>query len=272
MKHILLLVFLVITINSTYPETSVEYLDLAEIHLGEYRYDEALIAVREALKITPNSARVYLYLGIIYFLYIHDYNTSREYLNHTIELDSTYAEAYLMLGNLHGHLKDYGRALEYYNLAIYYDPANHRYYGARAYLFLLRGEHEKAILDNSEAIKLCNEYNSYFTNRGLSYAILGRDSEALPDFTRAIQIAPNNFLPYFYRAVVYTNSGEHDKALADITTALELNAFHKQAYQLRAVIYQRLAAQADSPTQAGYYLDCARIDEAAANRLDGQSQ
>jgi tetratricopeptide (TPR) repeat protein len=46
--------------------------------------------------------------------------------------------------------------------------------------------------------------------------------KAIADYTEAIRLDPKNALAYYHRGVAYGNKGEHDKAIADCTEAIRL--------------------------------------------------
>lgn len=57
----------------------------------------------------------------------------------------------------------------------------------------LRGDHDGALADLSQAIALLPGYGAAYYNRGYLYRIIGRLSEARQDFEAALRIARETF-------------------------------------------------------------------------------
>ena len=272
MKYFLLYLFFAVIINNTYAETFDDYIDRVEMYLDEDRYHEALASANEAIRINPNSAKAYRYLGISYF-YLGDTDASLKYLHHAVELESTYSDAYINLANVYASIREYDRALENYNSAIYHDPENDRYYARRAYILGVMGDFERAILDYNEAIRLNGRNVEYFNHRGILHFVLRRDIDALIDFTRAIMyyyidFGLKDFALHLHRGSAHFNLEMYDQALEDFTLAIELNPGHKQTYELRARVYRQLANMTDDFVQRNNYLQLAQDDLKAAETLE----
>lgn len=84
-------------------------------------------------------------------------------------------------------------------------------------------EHDQAIADLSEAIKLKPDNSAAFILRGNSYDAKGDLDRALSDYNEAIRLDPGDATGYFNRAEVHFAKGEKDKAVADYTKALEID-------------------------------------------------
>jgi tetratricopeptide (TPR) repeat protein len=100
------------------------------------------------------------------------------------------------------------------------------------------GRNDRALLDNSEAIRLDPRMPEYFDNRGLSYAANGDYDRAIADYNEAIRIAPQaNFLTN--RGDAYNQKGDYDRAIADYDRAVQLNPGFTLAYNNRGAAYRR---------------------------------
>ena len=126
----------------------------------------------------------------------------------------------------------------------------------RAYLD--KGDHDKAIADYTEAIRLDPKYAEAYSNRGVAYASKGDYDKAIADYTEAIRLDPKDgrrvlqpwLRPTRARATTtrrspttprpsastrntprrtttvasaYGSKGDYDKAIADYTEAIRLN-------------------------------------------------
>ena len=84
------------------------------------------------------------------------------------------------------------------------------------------GDHEKAIQDFIEAIRLDPKFARAYYNRGITYNRLQRFQAAIDDFSTAIALDSENGPAYANRAFTYTLIGKDAEASADIERAVEL--------------------------------------------------
>ena len=57
----------------------------------------------------------------------------------------------------------------------------------------------------------------------LTYGKKGDHDKAIADFTEAIRLNPNDAEAYYSRGCEYFEKGDHDRAIADFTEAIRLN-------------------------------------------------
>ncbi len=125
-----------------------------------------------------------------------------------------------------------------WNDVILKSPQKPRGYNNRGVIYALRSQHQNAIADYTEAIKMKPNYPEAYKNRGISYYRIGNREKALLDFNQAITLFPDYAEAYFNRALLHHEEGNTDKALADYSKAIELNpkyidAFHNRGFLLK---------------------------------------
>ena len=98
-----------------------------------------------------------------------------------------------------------------------------------------KGEHDKAIADYTEAIRLDPKDAEAYCNRGLAYGNKGDYDKAIADYTEAIRLNPKYAEAYYNRGMTYASKGEYDKAIADYTEAIRLDPKYAEAYYSRGV-------------------------------------
>src|SRR5579875_1944089 len=107
-------------------------------------------------------------------------------MSNTYSLDAQIAGCTILIQS--GGLGGVGLASVYYNRGIEYDQ---------------KGDHDRAIADYSEAIRLRPNYPVAFYNRGVVYGEKGDDDRAIADYSEAIRLRPNYFEPHLNRANAY---------------------------------------------------------------------
>ena len=95
------------------------------------------------------------------------------------------------------------------------------------------GQHEAAVDDCNEAIRLKPDYAEAYINRGAAKAALGQHDDAIADYGEAIRLRSGLAEAYYHRGVAKIALGLKDEAREDFETALEMarNAEGGQTYK-----------------------------------------
>jgi len=107
------------------------------------------------------------------------------------------------------------------NAEAYYD---------RGYSRFDKGEHDKAIADYSEAIRLNPNFTAAYLDRGMAWFRKGEYDKAITDFNETIRLHPIFGDTYFNRGYSWFRKGEYDRAIADYNEAIRLNPFEDYDY------------------------------------------
>ncbi len=110
---------------------------------------------------------------------------------------------------------------------------------SRGSVYAQKGEHGSAIADYTEAIRLNPNSAPAFHNRGLVYYAKAEDAKAIDDFTQTIRLDPKNTLAFNSRGIAYGRKGEQDKAINDYTEAIKLDPKNALALSNRGAVYAR---------------------------------
>lgn len=145
------------------------------------------------------------------------------------------------------------------------DKKNADAYLRRAALYEMRGQHEKAIADYTEYLRLptanpplkdrleeignrldtrnrlqtgmyepqLDQRVLVFCRRGTAYARLGDFTRALQDIDQAIQLKPTDPIPYVYRSEALELKGDPDQAVATLTKAIQTSPKDPTGYTYR---------------------------------------
>jgi tetratricopeptide (TPR) repeat protein len=114
-------------------------------------------------------------------------------------------------------------------------------YYHRGVAYESKGDHDRAIADLDQAIRLKPDFAEAYLARGVLYGARKRDYDrALADLDEAIRLKPDFAVAYYARGVVYVEGkGDDDRAIADWDQAIRLNPGYADAYTARGVMYAR---------------------------------
>ena len=96
-------------------------------------------------------------------------------------------------------------------------------HNGRGHAYRLQGDFDRAIADDSDAIKRDPKLPSAFIDRGWGYSAKGDFDRAVADFSQAVQLDPKSSSGYSGRGFAYFLAGAPPKALADLTQANALS-------------------------------------------------
>jgi tetratricopeptide (TPR) repeat protein len=114
-------------------------------------------------------------------------------------------------------------ALNDYDEAIRLNPNSANYYNNRGIIFRLKHDYDRAITEYGEAIWLKHDYVAAYYNRALAYSDKGEYDKALTDFGVALQFNPKNALALYTRGITFLKKGDAEAAQADIDAARTIN-------------------------------------------------
>ena len=261
-----------ITINPVYWEA---YLARAVAYVnGISDWDKALDDVNKAIEIDPqkkssSGASSYRIRGILYFQK-GEYDKTISDSAKAIEINPKDAYAYYWRGRAHyaqeraigsSEIEKYiydkakailVKAIKAYSKAIELKPELWDTYYWRGLAFYMNGEHDKAIADLTQAIKVGPEsesYDSYFW-RGFAYYQEGRRTVGVRDVAKSIAANPNCKncdWSWAKRDKEVEDLSEteaqgrvragNDKAIEDFTSAIAINNT-AEAYKMRGLAYR----------------------------------
>lgn len=93
----------------------------------------------------------------------------------------------------------------------------------RAVAYMHLGQHQRAIDDINQAMKIRSDDADNFYLRGFAYRALGQNQKAVDDSTQAIWLEPDFAAAFANRAFSQQALGNIDRAKADAQRALDLD-------------------------------------------------
>ena len=95
---------------------------------------------------------------------------------------------------------------------------------ARASIYLIKGDYDKAITDCSQTIELQPDNYVFLRTRGDIYFELGNYNQAIADYSRLIELQPTDDSGYNLRGKAHQAKGDADLAKADFAVAEQLRS------------------------------------------------
>ena len=157
------------------------------------------------------------------------------------------AFAYNNRGLAHKAKGDHDRALADFDQAIKLLPSFAIAYVNRGFAHAATGDQDRAIADYDEALRIDPKMPLALNNRGWGYHVKGDYDRAIADFTRAIESDPNMALAYANRGTTYGAKGDNERALADFRKILELPAPTPTDRQRQEIARERIARLVQPP-------------------------
>jgi len=104
---------------------------------------------------------------------------------------------------------------------------------------IAKGEYDRAIADNDQAIRLNPQFALAYNNRALAYERKGDYDRAITDYSKAIRLNPNNIKFYNNLSLTYYENGDYDRAIDSSNAALNINKKSAQALYIRSGAFYR---------------------------------
>jgi len=197
--------------------------------LLQRKYDKAIAAFSEAIRLDPNFAPAYFDRGLAWF-HKGEYDKAIPDCTKAIALDPHSAVAYVNRANTWLYKGDYDNAIADYTKIIGLNPTWAAGYNGRGTAWLRKGEYDKAIADFTTAIRLDPHLAAVYLNRGQAWKEERQYEKAIADFTEAIRLTPKSAMAWTSRAWLAATSPDGKcrdggKAIDDATRACKLTGW-----------------------------------------------
>ncbi len=169
------------------------------------------------------------------------------------------AVALTVRGDAYRRKNDFERALADQTEAIRLDPKEPHLYSNRGVTLRSQGDYDRALADYEEAIRRSPKNAWFYNNRGLTYREKGDLAHALIDLEQAVRIDARQTTFLLNRAIILRESGDLDRSLADFDRAIALDPKNPALLAGRGLVHR---AKGD--------LDRAIADNDSAIRIDSR--
>ncbi len=138
----------------------------------------------------------------------------------------------------YGNDGDHDRAIADCSEAIRIEPKYKFAFNNRGLAWKNKGEPDRAIADFNAALSIDAKYSSPYGNRASAWREKRDFDRAFADYDEAIRISPKLPIVYNNRALLWRDLGDYDRALADDNESIRLNPQHAKAYSNRGEIWR----------------------------------
>jgi protein O-mannosyl-transferase len=125
---------------------------------------------------------------------------------------------------------------ELWNHALNVTKDNYMAHNNLASALLEKGETQKAIYHYNKAISI-NNYAAAYYNKGVINYRLGQHQQAIMNFQEAIRVKPGYAEAYYNLGIVYHFVGQYQLAIKYFNEAIRIMPNHANAHNNRAFIY-----------------------------------
>jgi tetratricopeptide (TPR) repeat protein len=229
---------------------------------SQRRFDEAVNAFTQALRIDSNFDAAYLQRGNALLASISDVSGMTEDFKFAIKIPERHltgdeqeianraiadmsesikrnptVKAYNRRSLAYMFMGDYDRAISDCNQALMLDPHHAGTYARRGVVYALKGDYDRAIADCNQAIRLDPNDAGAYHDRGYTFLHKDDTGRAIADFSQAIKLDPNSVSAYSGRGSAYALEGDLPRAVADLNHVIKLDPNSADAYYTRGLAY-----------------------------------
>jgi len=215
------------------------YLDLGVAHGEAGRYQEAIEAFKQAIKLKPDLAEAHYNLGLAY-ANLGRWKEVIETCKQAIKLKPDYAEAHNNLGVAYDELGRNQEAIEAYKQAIKLEPDLAKAHYNLGITYANLGRWKEVIEACKQAIKLKPDYAEAYYNLGLAYANLDRWKEVIEACKQAIKLKPDFTEAHNNLGLAYANLGRWQEAIEAYKQAIRLKPDHAMVHNNLGIAYLKI--------------------------------
>jgi len=207
--------------------TADDYVEKGDALLSEKRYEDAIAAYNKAVKIEPEKAVAWFWLGIANYK-VKRYKDAIACYDKALELKPDYHQAWRDRGVALGILRQHQEAFISFDKATQFKKDDVVAWLNRGLALEELEEYDMAIASFDKVIDLKPDSYKAWNHRGYSLVRLGRDEEALLCFDKALSIQPDYANAYYNKAACYALQRKVELAVENLHTAIDLNPSYKE--------------------------------------------
>ena len=218
--------------------------------IAQKDYINARKLIRNDLKRYGTKEEYYMYMGLASTDAEERLkNYQKAYEENPKNLDVT-----INLANAYDELKDFDKAIEFYNKAIEIDKTCALAFNNRGYSYFNKKEYENALQDYDKAILLNPKLQIAKDNRTQLLEVIA-EKEEFKDIISKSEQGQKDWQYYFNLGMAEARLGEYQKAKDAYNQALSLNSNYAQAYLFRGILEHGKGNLDDANSDYSYALE-----------------
>jgi tetratricopeptide (TPR) repeat protein len=147
-----------------------------------------------------------------------------KYCQKAIDLDKTYVESYVNLGNAHINKKEYDKAIEHFDKAVNLDSNSIGALTDRGFAFELKNDYENALKSLEKAIEVDPDYDIAWYRKGNVLKHKNEVTQAIESYKKATKINSDFAQAWLFMGSLQFDNKEYNKAIECIDKAIELDS------------------------------------------------
>ncbi|MEM4160907.1 MAG: tetratricopeptide repeat protein [Thermoplasmata archaeon] len=199
------------------------------------RYEDAILAYDRALTLNPDIAEAWNNKGLILYN-LKRYEEALDAYSEAIKLNPKYAEAWYNKGNALFGLKRYEEALDAYEMALRFNPNLAEALNNKGLTLYKLQRYDDALGAYTKAVDLNPGYADAWYNIGVVLTELERYEEAVTAFDKAIELNPGFGEAWNNKGLALYELGRYDEALTAYNTAISLNPKLAEAWNNKGIV------------------------------------
>lgn len=201
------------------------------------KYNEALNAFRESVKLAPQDSSAHYNCGLV-LVRLRKFEESKFFFEQALLLEPSYVQALVSLADTLKILGKIEEAKDSYTKAIEINPDTFIAYNNLGILLKEQGKVGEAESSFRSAIMIEPRYAEAHANLGVIFKDLGRVDEAEASLTHAVNLDPGFAVAFHNLGLLLIDSGRYQEAETMFRRALEVDKNHAEArYSLGLNLY-----------------------------------
>lgn len=212
--------------------------NLSKVYIGKKEYNKALESITKAINMLNDRTEYYDFRRQLY-IKLNQPDLAKADYKRILDIDPYFFPDYTEKAKTAKEEGDIQSAIEYYKLALEFDPNNKDLIDSRGWLYVKLQQYDSAYYDFDTLVKLYPDYYNYF-NRAYVLDGLGRIEESIKDYTVSISYKDDYHLSYNNRGYEYYQLEKYDLAEKDYTKSIELKEDYYLSHLNRGLLYYKM--------------------------------
>lgn len=211
---------------------------LATVYALSQRHAKALNSCKEAIRLAPEDERAHLALAETYRALDRQLDAI-DAIKEAIRLQPRKANSHIRLGNAYADIEQYDKAMQAFQKALTLQPGYPLAYNCIARAFARQDELEKAVVANRRALVAMPNYPSALFDLGWLHAELEQHQKALEYSRKFLDVVPDSAMGYNNLASSYEDIEDYEKAIDNYKESIRLDPQSGWPHNGLASVYEK---------------------------------